>query len=92
LAGKTRLWALSNTNIAHSSFVNEHFAIPRHFEGQVLSREVGLQKPDERIFRLALERTGAKAPETVLVDDPMPNVERALAPGRFSASNIARNR
>jgi putative hydrolase of the HAD superfamily len=35
----------------------------------VTSEEVGVQKPDERIFRVALERVGATAEEAVMIGD-----------------------
>jgi putative hydrolase of the HAD superfamily len=81
LARKTRLWTLSNTNSAHFNFINEHFPLLRHFEGRILSYEVGLQKPDERIFRIALDHAGVRASEALFVDDQIPNVEAARAVG-----------
>jgi putative hydrolase of the HAD superfamily len=81
LARKARLWTLSNTNSAHFNFIREHFPFLGHFEGRILSYEVGLQKPDARIFRLALDRAGATASDTLFVDDQMPNVEAARALG-----------
>ena len=81
LAEKTRLWALSNTNCVHFNFIREHFPLLRYFEGWILSYEVGLQKPDERIFRLALDRADVRAAEALFVDDQVSNVEAACAVG-----------
>ena len=48
----------------------------------MFSSEVGLRKPDPRIYHLTLERLGGLAPsEAVLLDDFEVNVEAARAIG-----------
>ena len=47
----------------------------------IISAEVGVAKPDPRIFRVALERLAAEPHEAVFVDDAEPNVEAARALG-----------
>lgn len=47
------------------------------FEFAVVSAELGLRKPDERIYRHTLDRLGLDAPDVVLVDDGAPNIEAA---------------
>lgn len=51
------------------------------FDYMVISAEVGLIKPDHRIYRLALEELGAKPEESVFIDDMLVNVEAARAVG-----------
>ena len=52
------------------------------FEVVVDSSEVGMRKPDPRIYRLALERLGGVAPErAVFLDDAPGNVAGAEAAG-----------
>jgi len=51
------------------------------FDHMVVSAEVGLMKPDPRIYLLALERLGARAEESVFVDDVLVNVEAARSVG-----------
>ncbi len=51
--------------------------LQRSFDTLVLSGEVGLRKPDPRIFALALERIGLPADRCVFVDDLAPNVAAA---------------
>ena len=51
------------------------------FDVMVISSEVGILKPDPRIYRIALERLGLAAPEAVFIDDTPPNVEAARALG-----------
>ncbi len=81
LAQKARLWALSNTNSAHYRFIAERYSFFRYFSGKVLSFEVGLQKPDARIFERALELAAVTADEALFVDDHLPNVESARSVG-----------
>jgi len=53
----------------------------RLFDDLVISAEVGLAKPDPRIFQLAVERLGVQPGETVFVDDVSANVEAARKVG-----------
>ena len=55
--------------------------IAAHFATVVISGEVGLRKPDPRIFRLAAERLGLPPDACVFVDDLDRNVEAAEAVG-----------
>ena len=47
----------------------------------VVSAEVGIAKPDGRIFELALARLGVQPAEAVFVDDFARNIEGARAIG-----------
>jgi epoxide hydrolase-like predicted phosphatase len=47
----------------------------------VYSHEVGMSKPDERIYHLTCARLGVRPEETVFVDDHCPNIEAAQALG-----------
>jgi FMN phosphatase YigB (HAD superfamily) len=47
----------------------------------VISGEVGMRKPEERIFQLALTRLGLSAAECVFVDDVEGNIVAAQALG-----------
>lgn len=51
------------------------------FDQVIISAEVGLVKPDERIYRLAVERLGVAPGEAVFVDDFAHNVEGARLAG-----------
>jgi epoxide hydrolase-like predicted phosphatase len=51
------------------------------FDQVIISAEVGLMKPDERIFHLALERLGVAPGEAVFVDDFSENIDGARAIG-----------
>jgi len=51
------------------------------FDEMVISAEVGLVKPDPRIYQLALERLGVHPKESVFLDDMLINVEAARSLG-----------
>jgi putative hydrolase of the HAD superfamily len=51
------------------------------FDEMIISAEVGLIKPDPRIYRLALEKLGAQPEESVFLDDVLVNVEAARTVG-----------
>ncbi|MGH3439884.1 MAG: HAD family hydrolase [Sciscionella sp.] len=51
------------------------------FDTVVISGQVGLRKPDPRIYRLTLERIGVPAGRAVFVDDGEPNIEAAVQLG-----------
>ena len=75
------MWTLSNTNKLHFDFMLRQFTFLRHFEGFVLSHEVGAMKPDARIFLAALEKTRARPEEVLFVDDQEVNVQAARSLG-----------
>jgi glucose-1-phosphatase len=81
LAQSTRLWALSNTNKLHFEFMKRRYTFLNHFEGFVLSHEVGVLKPDARFFRRALEMVQALPSEVLFVDDQEANVGAARSLG-----------
>lgn len=51
------------------------------FDPVVISGDVGLRKPDPRIYRLALEPGGISPGQAVFIDDAEPNTEAAAALG-----------
>ncbi len=51
------------------------------FDVTIFSAEVGMAKPDPRIYQLELDRLGVEPQEAVFVDDFIENVEAARAVG-----------
>ena len=51
------------------------------FDEMVISAEVGMVKPDPRIFHLALEKLGAQPAEAIFIDDMLVNVDAARQQG-----------
>ena len=74
------LFVLSNTCVHWRSFWEE---IQGHelFEDVLISAEVGLVKPQPEIFRLACERFGISAGESIFIDDTPANAEAAYYVG-----------
>jgi putative hydrolase of the HAD superfamily len=75
------IYLLSNTNENHYAYLQGRYNVARHFAHLILSYEVGLAKPDTRIYQLVLERSGYAPSEIVFVDDLIPNVEAAAKVG-----------
>ena len=51
------------------------------FDEMIISAEVGLMKPDPRIYHLALDKLGVQPGESVFLDDVLVNVEAARSVG-----------
>jgi epoxide hydrolase-like predicted phosphatase len=51
------------------------------FDEMIISAEVGLGKPDPRIYRLALKKLDVRPEESVFLDDVLVNVEAARSVG-----------
>jgi len=76
-----RILMLSNTNVIHFEMIRESYPILRHFDGFVLSYEVGHIKPAPEIYREAIRRAGCRPEECFFTDDTAANVEGALREG-----------
>ena len=74
------IYLLSNTSRAFHRFRAEVPAL-RHFDGELVSADVGLVKPDPEIFRLACRRFGIDPAGTAFIDDTPINAEAALHVG-----------
>lgn len=76
-----RLAALTNWSAEKFPIALERYEFLGWFETIVVSGEVGIAKPDPRIFRHLLERTGFAAGATAYVDDVAANVAVAADMG-----------
>ncbi len=82
LRSRHRLLALSNTNSIHFAMVQEAYPLLlRHFDGFVLSYEVGAAKPEPKIYREAIARAQCDPGECFFTDDLEVNIEAARAHG-----------
>jgi epoxide hydrolase-like predicted phosphatase len=70
---------LSNAFTSLRRVVTEHWQFADAFDEMIISAEVGLLKPDARIYQLALQRLGVDAKESIFIDDYTENVEGAQA-------------
>jgi 2-haloacid dehalogenase len=68
------LYALSNWPAEGFSSVRQRFEFLAWFRGILVSGEVGVIKPDPRIYELLIERFGVEPQRTVYIDDVEANV------------------
>ena len=70
------VYLLSNASTWFAGHLDD-YPILRLFDGRQISAPEKMAKPEERIYRLALERFGLNAAETLFVDDRAENTEAA---------------
>ncbi|SRR5258707_807539 len=73
----TRLYGLTNFSAETYPPTFERFRFLRWLEGVLVSGEVGVIKPDPRIYELLIERFGIDPHNTVYIDDVAANVAAA---------------
>lgn len=71
-----RLYVLSNMSKEYIAFLRK-FPVFEYFDDQVVSCEIGLGKPDRRIYEYLLSHCGLEASETIFVDDRKDNTDAA---------------
>lgn len=77
------VYLLSNTNELHWQWACEHafphkgFRVEDYFEQIFLSYEMGVSKPDIRIFQQVIDETGINPAETLFFDDSAANCQAA---------------
>ena len=82
LQGSKKLALISNfDHPPHVHSVLSELGLTHFFDSVVISAEVGIKKPDPRIFDSALEQTGMKPEEVVYVGDTEDDTEAARAAG-----------
>jgi putative hydrolase of the HAD superfamily len=73
------LYILSNTNPVHVEFLSERYPIMSEASGHVYSYEVGVAKPDPRIFEIVIGRFALNPPTTLYIDDIKENTDVAAS-------------
>lgn len=74
---ETKMGLLSNGWSSTRRFIDERWHITDIFDDMIISAEVGLAKPDQRIYQLALDRLGVEAEQTIFIDDFDENIQGA---------------
>ena len=69
LAAKYPLTIISNGFKEVQYYKFEHSGLAPYFTHTLISEEVGINKPQPGIFRIALERNGISADEAVMIGD-----------------------
>jgi putative hydrolase of the HAD superfamily len=72
-----RMVLLSNVNEDHFTYIKERYQFPELFDELVLSYQVGVCKPHERIYRHAIAAARCEAHECAFIDDVQENVDAA---------------
>jgi len=80
-AAGVRLVALSNWSAETFPLARERFDFLAWFEGIVISADVGVNKPDPRIFAHLIEQFCIEPTDALFIDDLSANVETASALG-----------
>ena len=81
LRPRYKIGLLSNAWSDARSIHNARFKFNAWVDMAIYSAEVGILKPDPRIYQLALVQLGIQADECVFVDDKLVNVQAAQALG-----------
>lgn len=76
-----RLYALTNFSRETWPIAKARFDFLSWFEDAIVSGELGIVKPDRRLFELAISRCRLEPPRTVFIDDVPANVEAGRACG-----------
>ena len=66
---KYKLAIISNDSSRWSEYLREKFDINQYFDVVSISGDLKIRKPDERIFRLTIEKLAVKAEDCLYIDD-----------------------
>ena len=78
----TALLSNAFTNLRY--MLNSVWKIADAFDDLIISAEVGLIKPDKRIYQLTVERLDVEPSDAVFIDDFQHNIDGAKAVGLFA--------
>ena len=81
LKEKYKVHYLSDNVKERVTAIDKKFHFMEWFDGGVYSHDVGVRKPDPKIYQVVLEKAGAKPEETVFIDDKAPALVPAEAMG-----------
>ena len=79
-----RLFVISNLNVESFDFLNADPQAARlfnYFEDIILSDNVGIQKPDPRIFDYLIKKHNLNRKDSVFIDDQLVNLQAAEQAG-----------
>lgn len=76
-----KTYIFSNTNDLAVEHVRSHFPFFKNFDGYIYSCEVGVMKPDAKIYEAMEQMSGRKGPHIVYLDDRAENVAGGAARG-----------
>ncbi len=87
-----KLALISNDSSEWSRYFRDKYKINDYFDVITVSGDIKIKKPDERIFKLTLEKLGCLASDCTYIDDRRFNLEAAQALGMdtilFNSRNV----
>lgn len=87
-----KLYVLSNMSLEFIEFLRKQ-PVYKHFDGEVVSCEEHVIKPDAEIYRRLVKKYNLNPSETIFIDDRKSNVDAAINEGwqgyHFNAHNPA---
>ncbi len=81
ISQRVSIYALSNTDPIHFEYIVDNYNFLDLFGGRILSFEVGSRKPDEGIFRAAINLAGCYPDACLFFDDIEEHVRAAAMMG-----------
>jgi len=78
---QVRIGVLSNTNALHINIIRRDTRLLEAFHDQFFSYELGLLKPDRRVYEHVLDKIEVPAEQVVFFDDNQANIRAAAAVG-----------
>lgn len=88
---KYKLAIISNDSSRWSKYLREKFDLNKYFDVISTSGDLKIQKPDERIFLLTVEKLGVDAEDCLYIDDREENLESAKNVGMSTIMFNSRN-
>ncbi len=69
---------LLSTDVSEwSAYIMKHYGLDKYFKHKIVSGDVGMRKPDPKIYELTLNKIGKSAEECMFIDDSIPNITAA---------------
>ncbi|HHF51435.1 MAG: HAD family phosphatase [Candidatus Aminicenantes bacterium] len=81
IKGKCKLILLSNTDTLHFNYIKKRFPEIFLFDEYILSYKVGSVKPEEKIFKIAIEKSETEPQNILFIDDMEENIRAAAKTG-----------
>jgi HAD superfamily hydrolase (TIGR01509 family) len=77
---KYKLYVLSNMSLEFIEFLRKQ-PVYKNFDGEVVSCEEHIIKPNPEIYRILIDRYNLNPSETIFIDDRKANIEAAIGEG-----------
>lgn len=88
---KYKLAIISNDSSRWSKYIREKFDLNKYFDVISISGDLKIEKPDDRIFRLTIDKLGIDAKSCLYVDDREGNLAAAEKVGMNAVMLNSRN-